>query len=1833
MLSAVLTSLPAHGMLTLNGLGGFTYTPALNYAGPDSFTYQAYDGQASSELATVTLNILPVNDAPITEPDTYVAVMNQALTVAAKGVLANDHDVEVEDTAPLRAQLIAQPAHGTLTLNSDGSFSYTPNADFLGADSFTYAAVDHFDAVGNTTTVTLTTAIKAVAQAVNGGGTVDTGTDVTPTNPLASAVTTPSAATISIAQGVIAASQPPSGYTFLNQQVNITILQQDGSELIATAANPIRMAFTIDGTLLVPGEDSSTIQMFRNGVLIPNCLGQATIPAANLDPCITARESVSGDVRLTILTTHASRWNMGLSTALLGTAPHAQNDGVYQVDYQSPLVIAASGVLGNDYGLSGLTAVLSEGSEIGGSVVLSPSGAFLFMPGAGVCGPASFKYRASDGTNTSNEATVSVVVDCTPVANADEVTILEDSGANTITVLSNDTDPDPGQILTVTAVGTAAHGVTSIMTGGMAVNYAPAANYFGDDSFQYTISDGRGGTATGTVTVHVSAVNDAPSFVKGANQALNEDAAAQSIADWATSLSAGPANESAQALDFIVVADAPALFSVQPAVSSNGTLTFTPAPNANGVATISVRIHDNGGTADEGADTSDAQSFTISVAAVNDAPTFTKGADQTVAEDSGAQSVANWATAISAGPGDEASQVLAFNVTGNTNASLFAVAPSVDANGTLTYTPADNAVGSATITLALADDGGTANGGADASAAESFVITVANVNDAPSFVKGADVTVLEDSGAKTVAAWATAISAGPSNEYGQALNFIVSNGNSALFSDQPAISASGELTFTPAANANGVATVTVQLHDAGGTADGGADTSAAQTFTITVAPVNDAPSFSTGADQTVAEDAGAQSIGAWATAISAGPANEAAQAVTFNVTGNSNPALFAVAPAVDASGRLTYTPAAAANGVATITLVVADNGGTADGGADTSAPQSFAITVISVNDAPSFVKGADQALLEDAGPQTIAGWASAISAGPANEASQSLDFIVSNDNAALFAAAPAIAANGTLTFTAAADAYGTATVTVRLHDDGGVANGGADTSAPQTFTITVGSVNDVPAFVKGADVTVNEDAGAQSLAWATGISAGANEASQAVDFIVSSSNAALFAVQPAVAANGTLTFTPAADANGSATVTVRIHDNGGTANGGADTSAAETFTITVTSVNDAPSFVKGANQAVLVDFGPQTVSGWATSLSAGPASESSQALNFLVSNDNGALFSAQPAISAGGTLTYTAAAGATGTATVTVRIHDDGGVANGGVDTSAAQTFTITVVPKPTVSIADTTVVEGDSGQTPAVFAVDLSGPSPATTVVSYQSFTGTAATPKDFITTAGTVTFEPGEVSKTVTVMVVGETTKEKDETFSVRLSNPVNATIGDVMGLGIIDDDDATPRLNSTSTSQKEGTSSPSSSPMTTTETMSTMTMTPTRSLLSDPTSTLESPTAAPTVSPTTSADTTMMTFAVAPTNGNSEPMTVDYIIVADPTTTTREGIDYVPVSGTITFPAESTEPILVQVPVVADRRHEKKQRVFLRLLNPVEAVVGAEGQGDIEDDDPIPSISIADVTVGEASVGRVNAVLTVTLSNDSDDPVTVNFATLDGSAIGGTDFEAAAGVLTFLPGETSKVITLGIAPDTYAEGTELFSVVLSGPTNGTLVRSLATVTITPPVAWVSSTAVEFGTGSLDNIAVADTGNGELTLSPTASAEFLGEKVPAGWTTTVLTPGGTLAIADSIATLDGVSLGWNTSYGPGRTLEFAAKFASDGPAADRLRGTEPDGGAAGGVRDEGRRAALRAVRQRRGQGGRDAARQAGRDGAPLPHRLERDVDRLRDRRREGRVPRGVAG
>ena len=138
-ITAVLDSSPSHGTLDLNIDGSFIYTPSAGYSGVDTFTYHANDGAADSNLATVSITITPVNNAPLASDDSYNAQLDQALAVAAPGVLLNDSDV---DNDPITAVLDGVPSHGILVLNADGSFTYTPTAGFSGGDTFTYHTND-----------------------------------------------------------------------------------------------------------------------------------------------------------------------------------------------------------------------------------------------------------------------------------------------------------------------------------------------------------------------------------------------------------------------------------------------------------------------------------------------------------------------------------------------------------------------------------------------------------------------------------------------------------------------------------------------------------------------------------------------------------------------------------------------------------------------------------------------------------------------------------------------------------------------------------------------------------------------------------------------------------------------------------------------------------------------------------------------------------------------------------------------------------------------------------------------------------------------------------------------------------------------------------------------------------------------------------------------------------------------------------------------------------------------------------------------------------------------------------------------------------------------------------------------------------------------------------------------------------------------------------------------------------------------------------------------------------------------------------------------------------
>ena len=899
------------GTVTNNGTD-VTYDPngMFEYLGDgqtatDVFTYTVTDSQGGTDTATVTITVIGDNDDPVAVDD--VASTNENTATSPITVLTNDTDAEGAVTV---TSVDTTGTTGSVTNNNDGTVTYDPNGAFedlangeTDTDTFTYTITD---AQGATDTATVTVTINGVNDA-----------------PVA-------------ADDTAGVGEDSSGAT-----VNVL-----GNDTDAESQTLAVTAIDTTGTSGTVTNNGTDVTYDPNGMF------------EYLDDTETAQDVFTYTVSDSQGGTDTATVTITVSGA--NDAPVA-NDDTYQVVQDTTLTVSAPGVLTNDTDAD--TEALTAGNAstpADGTLTLNPDGSFEYVPESGFLGAVTFTYDVSDGTATDT-ATVTLNVvppNETPVALATSGSGLEDGGPITVTLTGTDGDDDD---LTFTA-GTATKGLvsvpgtvdctTTLNTCTTTVTYTPNADTNGSDSFTYTVNDGTIDSAPATASITVTPVNDEPSFTKGADQTVNEDAGAQTVSGWATAISAGPADESGQNVDFVVTTDNDALFSALPTVTDGGQLDYTPAVNANGSATVSVHITDDGGVLNGGDDTSPVQTFTITVNAVNDEPSFTKGADQVLFEDAGAQSVSGWATAISKGPADESAQTLTFTVTNDNNA-LFSSQPAVSDTGTLTFTSAPDAVGTTTVSVYLSDSGGTANGGDDTSPTQTFTITVNGVNDAPSFTHDGNQTVLEDAGAQTVAGFVNTTSAGPADESAQTVTVSVTgNDNNPLFSAQPAIDASGTLTYTPAADANGSAIVTAHATDDGGTANGGDDTGNDVTFTITVTAVNDEPSFTKGADQTLNEDSGAQSVSGWATSISKGPANESAQTLAFTVT-NDNNSLFSAQPAVSPTGTLTFTSGPNQYGSATVSVYVMDNGGTANGGDDTSPTQTFTITVNPVNDAPA----------------------------------------------------------------------------------------------------------------------------------------------------------------------------------------------------------------------------------------------------------------------------------------------------------------------------------------------------------------------------------------------------------------------------------------------------------------------------------------------------------------------------------------------------------------------------------------------------------------------------------------------------------------------------------------------------------------------------------------------------------------------------------------------------------------------------------------------------------------------------------------------------------------
>lgn len=441
-LTAQLVSAPAHGSLTLNADGTFSYTPAANYRGLDSFQYRVSDGVLTSAPVTVSIVVTSgANLAPVANADTYAATEDVPLVVdALAGLLANDTDAESD---PLEAVLATPPAKGTLNLAPDGSFTYTPHADANGTDTFTYQAYDGRNS--NVAVVTINiAAVNDPPVAVNDAFAVDPGqtlvvpvpgvltndTDVdSPAGSLsAQLVSGPAGGVLTLhADGSFSYAAPAAvgTYTFTYHAHDgaagsvtsgtVTITVNGAPQVAADEYHLVE-----DSTLTVPapgvlGNDSDPEgQPLFAELLVPPSSGTLTLQPSGAFTYTPAAD-FAGAVAFTYKAFDGLRESAPATVTLLvsnvNDTPVASNNA-YTVGVDTPLSVAAPGILDNDTDAdvgtvlsASLVATVSQGQ-----LFLSANGGFVYTPPAGFTGTETFTYRVSDGLETSNVATVSITV-------------------------------------------------------------------------------------------------------------------------------------------------------------------------------------------------------------------------------------------------------------------------------------------------------------------------------------------------------------------------------------------------------------------------------------------------------------------------------------------------------------------------------------------------------------------------------------------------------------------------------------------------------------------------------------------------------------------------------------------------------------------------------------------------------------------------------------------------------------------------------------------------------------------------------------------------------------------------------------------------------------------------------------------------------------------------------------------------------------------------------------------------------------------------------------------------------------------------------------------------------------------------------------------------------------------------------------------------------------------------------------------------------------------------------------------------------------------------------
>jgi len=361
--------------------------------------------------------------------------------------------------------------------------------------------------------------------------------------------------------------------------------------------------------------------------------------------------------------------------------------------------------------------------------------------------------------------------------------------------------------------------------------------------------------------------------------------------------------------------------------------------------------------------------------------------------------------------------------------------------------------------------------------------------------------------------------------------------------------------------------------------------------------------------------------------------------------------------------------------------------------------------------------------------------------------------------------------------------------------------------------------------------------------------------------------------------------------------------------------------------------------------------------------------------------------------------------------------------------------PLPVISIDDLSVSEGDSGTTAANFTVLLSNPSSQQIVIDFSTTgAGTASSIDDYQATSGKVTFAPGETSKPLTVLIHGDTQEEPNETFVVNISTPALSD----SATGTILNDDVAPPPSPTPTPTPSATPTPVATP--------TPTPTPVATPTPPPADTLPSVSISDVSLGEGNSGATSFDFTVSLSAAAADVITVDY---STQDVNTTSGVDYQPLSGTLTFaPGETSKVLSVQIN--GDTTEEPNETFVMNLIGVSNAtIVKGQGTGTIVNDDAAQPPGLLEFSVASYSVNENGgpAVVTVKRSGGSSGAVSVQYSTVaGGSAKDGSDYAASAGSLNWADGDAAdKTFSISVTDDSVNEGSETINLVLSNPAGG--------------------------------------------------------------------------------------------------------------------------------------------------------------------------------------------